>query len=114
MVRRFSLARGSATARRFSTDVVPRSWRTALADGISASRNAEAATNHGEVILRRSLPNGLGVLHLGASQKLTKGCPGNGGLRLWQYESSEAAGEEAARLGKGMEVCRLAARTLVD
>ena len=86
-----------------STNAVARSWRVALADGIVASRNAGAAHNSGEVILRKKVP-GLGQLHLGASQKLSKQMPGNGGLRLWQYDSSEDASSEAARLGKGMEL----------
>ena len=89
--------------RRMSTNAVARSWRVALADGIAASRKAAASNNSGEVILRKTVP-GLGQLHLGASQPLSKQVPGNGGLRLWQYDSPEKASSEAARLGKGMEL----------
>ena len=89
--------------RRMSTNAVARSWRVALADGIAASRKAAASNNSGEVILRKTVP-GLGQLHLGASQPLSKQVPGNGGLRLWQYDSPEKASSEAARLGKGVAV----------
>ena len=92
-----------STMRRMSTNAVARSWRVALADGIAASRKAGASNNSGEVILRKTVP-GLGQLHLGASQPLSKQVPGNGGLRLWQYDSPEKASSEAARLGKGMEL----------
>ena len=103
MLRSTALAPGSATLRRLSTNVAPtKGWKLALAEGLNAGRH-NAAVNEGEVIARRQLPNGLGNLHLGASQPLSKEVPGNGGLRLWQYASEEAAAAEAARLGKGME-----------
>ena len=76
-------------------------------EGIKASQARvplAAAANEGEVIVRRTLPNNLGVLHVAASQPLSKGTPGNGGLRLWQYATLADAEVEAARLGKGMEV----------
>ena len=101
-----ALAKGSSTLRRLSTNVSPtKGWKEALATNLNAGRQAKlsAAVNEGEVIARRQLPNGLGEIHLGASQPLSKAVPGNGGLRLWQYASDEAASKEAAGLGKGME-----------
>lgn len=82
-------------------------WRDALVEGIKAGQARvplAAAASEGEVIVRRVLPNDLGVLHVAASQPLSKETPGNGGLRLWQYDSLADAELEASRLGKGMEV----------
>lgn len=82
-------------------------WKDALVEGIKAGRQrvpAVAASSEGQVILRRTLPNNLGILHVAASQPLSKETPGNGGLRLWQYDTLADAENEAARLGKGMEV----------
>ena len=82
-------------------------WRDALVEGIRAGQARvplAAAASEGEVIVRRTLPNNLGVLHVAASQPLSKETPGNGGLRLWQYATLADAELEASRLGKGMEV----------
>lgn len=50
------------------------------------------------------LPNGLGDLYLASAEPLSDATPGNGGLRLWHYDSDEKAKIEALGLGRGMAV----------
>ena len=76
-------------------------WRQALARGLQRTQTAASPS---PTIVTRTLPGNLGKLHLGAGEPLTQRTPGNGGLRLWRYKTSEAAIDEAQRLGMGMGV----------
>ena len=76
-------------------------WRQALARGLQRTQTAAGPS---PTIVTRTLPGNLGKLHLGAGEPLTQRTPGNGGLRLWRYKTSEAAIDEAQRLGMGMGV----------
>ena len=46
----------------------------------------------------------LGTLVLSAAQQLSVERPGNGGMRLWEYNTEDAANTEAHGLAVGMEV----------
>ena len=46
----------------------------------------------------------LGTLIIAGATSLSPDRPGNGGLRLWNYQSKEAADQEAHNLAVGMEV----------
>ena len=69
----------------------------------AAKGSAPALAEHqAGFIASRALPNGLGELYLGAAEQLRPDLPGNGGLRLWHYESDDKAKTEALGLGQGM------------
>ena len=74
----------------------PACWRQALARGLQRTQAAASPT-----IVTRTLP-GNGKLHraLAAADAAHTG----NGLRLWRYKTSEAAIDEAQRLGMGMGV----------
>jgi hypothetical protein len=55
-------------------------------------------------LVSHMLPNGLGDLYLASAEPLSEAVPGNGGLRLWHYDSDEKAQTEALGLGIGMAV----------
>ena len=83
--------------------MAPPCWRTALARGIEQSLSRPISAPQPYLVTRK-LPNGLGTLHMAAARLLSKRSPGNGGLRLWKYATSDAASDEATRLGMGMSV----------
>ena len=62
------------------------------------------------MLLEVPLPDGMRLM-VGAVGRLTTERPGNGGTRIWSYESREAAAAEAVALAQGMEVKHLAYNT---
>jgi leucine dehydrogenase len=61
-------------------------------------------TQSSSQVLRKSLPD-LGVeLMVGVAVPITNARPGNGGFRIWNYDSGNDAASEAIALAQGMEV----------
>ena len=92
--------RGNATA------ILGDAWRSAL---VSAVQEAPPSTPPpSPVLVSRDVKNQdeekIGTLTLAASAPLSLERPGNGGMRLWNYTSREAADVEALGLAQGMEI----------
>jgi len=80
-------------------------WSAALPDSTAAAQMLPNERGCSEVLMRSHPDFDIYIgAALGKARPLSPELPGNGGMRIWNYESSVKAQEAAVALSQGMEV----------
>ena len=98
---------GGAPRRTHATALLSDEWRSALIAGMQKSGPAQDSVLPFRLerkVMKADQETQIGTLVLSAANELSNDRPGNGGMRLWNYRSHDAAQVEAHGLAVGMEV----------